>query len=420
MVSPFRVDPGRCPRLPTHRCAFASAALLAFGALVLPAQDESGAPGPGTSAGLAPAGADGGGTAPAGPERRGPTAGDAERSDDEMRRDGAEARAVVPRGTNDDYRPRNRKPRLIKTVPPQYPEQFKGTGLTAEVMVSMMVDRLGRASHIRVEDSPDPAFTDAALEAIGNWEFLPAIKETKVTNFRIENIAVLVSEELGENTYFDYLGGRIALEKVTYSAEPDQPLKRLRGLRAPYPFEMLAEGKPGEVVVEFVVGEEGVAQNFQVIESTHRDFSLAAQAAVGHWLYSPAMTLGITVPATLRYRVSFQPEDFDESARAMAKDLLAGRSAGLVSARQVERQPSVAYQIQPVRPIGAALSAGRQRVTVGIVVTEQGEVRFPHVVAADDPLAGYVALAAVSYWRFRPALRENTPVPVRVVLPLVF
>ena len=331
----------------------------------------------------------------------------------------AKAPSDASRSVDEVFRPRNREPRLVHTEPPQYPSEFAGTGMTAEVMVSVMVDRRGKATHVRVEDSPDKAFTEAALDALANWDFLPAIKNGKVTNAPME-ITVLVAEELGDASYFEYKGGRITLEGTRYAGEYDEPVRRLRGLRPAFPFDMLAERTPGEVLIEFDIAEAGEPHNYTIVESSHPDFTNAVKGAVTHWRYSPAMSIGRNVPVRLRYRISFQPDDFDDEFLKLATDIRDGRPTTLVAARDVDVQPRVTRYLQPMRPTGIELSGRRQRVTVNLVISETGEVQLPRVVSINDPLVEYIALAAVSYWRFTPARRDGRTVPVTVSVPVGF
>jgi TonB family protein len=319
----------------------------------------------------------------------------------------------------ENYRPMNREPRLISGAPPEYPKDFAGSGITAEIMVSMMVDRVGHVSHVRIEDSPDEEFTDAALDALSQWEFLPAIKRGKTTNTPMR-LTMLVREEIGDSAYFDYVGGRIALEGTRYASEYEHPVRRLFGLRPAYPFDLLADGKRGEVVVEFTVDDDGIPHDTKIIESTHRDFTLASEGALAHWRFSPAMQKGRTVPVRMRYRISFQPDEFPEALRQMAKSIKAGTNEGLVAPRLLDRQPKALRSLEPQLPTDVNGMKTRHRAVVNIVVNENGDVVLPRVQSASDALSGYIALAAVSYWKFQPGMKNKTPVAVDWTFPISF
>lgn len=323
-----------------------------------------------------------------------------------------EADAVKP--------PVNRQPILIKSVPPEYPREFVGSGMNAEVVVSLLVDRMGRASHIRVEGSPDPAFTEAALAALGQFEFLPAIRGGRITHAEVQ-LTLELREELGDRALVDYEGGRIELLATSNAVRIDTPIRRLFAPRPAYPIEALVAGKSGEVIIEFVVGEDGVPREPRIVETTYIAFAQAVEGAIGLWRYSPALSGARPVPTGLRYRVSFEADEFSEATRGMAERFLAGDTRDVVSSKAIDRQPRPRSRISPVVPpsrAGETVSAHRAEVV--FMVDTKGAVRLPRVLKASDPVAGYAALAAVGYWTFDPALRKKQPVPVLVTMPFSF
>jgi TonB family protein len=325
-----------------------------------------------------------------------------------------------PADRDENRRAVNRPPRVLKTVASEYPEELRGSGVTGEVLVSLMVDRLGRPSHIRVDQSPDELFTDSALTSLAQWEFLPALRNGRLTNSRVR-VSIAVGEEMGDSTYFRYPGGRIVLEGVTYAGRHEHEIKRVYGLRPVYPFAMLADAKPGEVVLEFSVHSDGRPYDMQVVEATHRDFALAARAAMAHWRYSPALQEGNAVAARLRYRVSFQPDQLRPDVLELARRIQAGTTEeDFVPTKMLDSAPKVLRSMMPVLPEGAVSTEGRNRVTVGIVITPSGEVLLPRIEGNPDPLVGYAAATVVPYWKFSPAYRRGGPVQVDVSLPITF
>lgn len=315
--------------------------------------------------------------------------------------------------------PANRNPILLKSAPAEYPKEFVGSGLDADVVVTLLVDRMGRASHIRVEGSPDPAFTDAALEALAQYEFLPAIKNGRITNANLQ-LTLQVREDLGDRALVDYQGGKIELLTTTTAAPADTPIRRIFGPRPAYPIEMLAAGKSGEVVVEFIVGDDGVPRSPKIKESTYVEFANAVEGAIALWRYSPALAGAQPVTTGLRYRVSFQAAEVPEVTRAMAKRLLAGEHSDFVPVKLLDAQPRVRSQIDPVPPAVPGGDRRTHRAEVAFIVDEKGSVRLPRVIKASDPISGYIALAAVNYWTFQPATRNKQSVPVLVTMPFRF
>ncbi len=320
---------------------------------------------------------------------------------------------------DENRRAANRPPRLLKTQPTAYPDTLRGSGVVGEVMVSLIVDRLGRASHVRVEQSPDELFSASALDALTGWEFLPALKGGRTTNSRVR-VNIVVAEEVGDTTFFDFAGGRISLEGVTYAGAQEHPIRRLFGLRPIFPFELLVDAKPGEVMIEYSVGEDGIPYDVTILEATHPEFALATRAAMGHWRFSPALNNGVAVPARLRYRVSFQPDEVPEDVLALARRLKAGDLTGFTDAKETSRAPRILRSIEPMFAHGEGRKEERDRVYVRAVITENGEVLLPRIEASEDALRGYAAATSLAYWRFSPAQQRGRPVRVDHSTPVIF
>jgi len=71
----------------------------------------------------------------------------------------------------------SRPPQVIHSVTPQYPQGLLLQDFIGKVFVFMIIDKEGNPTTIQIEDSPHPAFTAAALEAVEQWKFNPALKD---------------------------------------------------------------------------------------------------------------------------------------------------------------------------------------------------------------------------------------------------
>ena len=81
--------------------------------------------------------------------------------------------------------------------------------------------------------------------------------------------------------------------------------------------------------------------------------------------------------------------------------------------------PRVVKQVNPrystdrgVRPVGSVL--------IALVVTSKGLPKDPRVVKGIDPELDQSAVDAVKQWRFAPALKNGTPIAVRVSVQIQF
>jgi len=85
------------------------------------------------------------------------------------------------------------KGNLVTKVPPIYPPSAKFTRTSGTVLLQVLIGKDGHIHGLRILQSPDPALTVAALEAVQQWVYQPYLLNgepvdvlTKVTvNFRI-------------------------------------------------------------------------------------------------------------------------------------------------------------------------------------------------------------------------------------------
>jgi TonB family protein len=93
--------------------------------------------------------------------------------------------------------------------------------------------------------------------------------------------------------------------------------------------------------------------------------------------------------------------------------------AGVYSVEAVNVRPVATREIEPDYPpeLGSILTG---KAVVTFTVRTDGKVADASVVEADDVLFGEAAVAAVSKWRFRPAVIKGAPVDCRMTLPFAF
>jgi len=78
-----------------------------------------------------------------------------------------------------DYAVVEIKPQLKKTVTPKYPELARKAGIEGMVYVLAIVGPDGKVRSATVAKSDNPIFNDAAVEAVMQFEFSPAIQQDK-------------------------------------------------------------------------------------------------------------------------------------------------------------------------------------------------------------------------------------------------
>lgn len=76
-----------------------------------------------------------------------------------------------------------------------------------------------------------------------------------------------------------------------------------------YPFEMRRAGVTGEVVVDFIVTDQGDVRNAYAAHSTQREFETAAVQAVSKWKFTPGRRGGRAVNTHMQVPVGFTLTD---------------------------------------------------------------------------------------------------------------
>jgi TonB family protein len=76
-------------------------------------------------------------------------------------------------------------PEAVRQPQPIYPTDAKNRGESGEVVVTFVVDELGRVLNPRVVSSSDPIFEQATIRAIGQWRFAPGTLHGVRVRFRM-------------------------------------------------------------------------------------------------------------------------------------------------------------------------------------------------------------------------------------------
>jgi len=72
------------------------------------------------------------------------------------------------------------KPQLIKQVNPQYPEQARQNNWTGLTIIKIIISKSGKVTQCLIQKSSGYRILDqAAIQAIGQWEFTPGKKNGK-------------------------------------------------------------------------------------------------------------------------------------------------------------------------------------------------------------------------------------------------
>jgi TonB family protein len=157
--------------------------------------------------------------------------------------------------------------------PPAYPESARWAGAEGYVDVSFVVLRDGRVGWTRIQRSePSGFFEAAALEAVRNWRYRPALAGGVATECAIRTrLRFTLSDAVAARVRGAVAGAETA------------------GQPAPvYPEQARIDGLEGYVEVSFHVAPDGRVTRAEVLTAMPRgEFEEAALAAVRGWRLPP-------------------------------------------------------------------------------------------------------------------------------------
>lgn len=325
----------------------------------------------------------------------------------------------------------NKPPKIIKKVDPVYPEKARSAYIEGIVVLKTRTDVFGRVENVSVEKSDDPALDQAAIDAVRQWVYEPAIVygRPKSAEFTVA-VRFMLDEEKGgkaggvEGGVKGGVEGGVAggvaggvkggvvggiqkaeVEKKRQEFEQDAvPVKG--NVRQPtlikrvdpfYPEESRKRGIEGVVILEAKIDERGRVIDVFVLRSIP-DLDQAAIDAVKQWVYEPLVIDGKPRRALFTTTVRFQlgEKDIEKFAE------------GAVKVKDEIKPPQIIKMVQPVYPEEA-----RKAGIEGVVILEArtdiyGRVRDVMVLRS-IPALNRAAIDAVRQWVYEPLVIEGKP-----------
>lgn len=190
----------------------------------------------------------------------------------------------------------SKKPKMIKRVKPVYPAAALEKKIEGVVILEAVTDEYGKVRTARMISSPDPLLTEAALQAVKQWEYEPYIKAGKPTGV-IFTATVTFS-----------------LDPEAKKKKPDNALMRLEDSQTPkiikkvspaYPEAALLYKVEGSVVLEVTIDEQGKVKTARIVSYSSPILNQAALDAVRQWEYEPFIKGGKAKEVTFTVTVTF-------------------------------------------------------------------------------------------------------------------
>jgi TonB family protein len=205
-------------------------------------------------------------------------------------------------------------------------------------------------------------------------------------------------------------------------------------VRPKYPKAALRSGIEGRVELRAVIASDGKSKNLAVL-SGDPEFSQNAIAAIRKWRFHPELRQGLPVETTYRIHVRFNlmlqeansevelesplPESPLTSSPAnprrqdLGLEIHRMSEPGMIAAKQI-------YSPEPEFSEKARIEAQQGNVDIDLVVGADGLPRNLQIACSSAPDLNDNAIAAVKQWKFAPATKDGTPVPVEIVVEVSF
>jgi protein TonB len=162
----------------------------------------------------------------------------------------------------------------------------------------------------------------------------------------------------------------------------------------------------GEVLLELAVGDDGAVTRVVTLRDTP-PFTDLLRAVVASWHFAPATDDGRPLDASVLVAAVFRPP------------VLLGPAPGTPPRAVAEPCAAIPFPAESVVPPFPPTALGDGIVLVEVTVGTDGKVVDSRGVQAPAPFAR-AALDAARQWRFRPACRNDRPVPAAAYLVFGF
>jgi TonB family protein len=74
---------------------------------------------------------------------------------------------------------------VLEQTPPDYPSVARRARLDGKILVALIVNVKGRPEQVQLVEGTNPIFTEAALSAVRDWRFKPALKNGQPVPFQM-------------------------------------------------------------------------------------------------------------------------------------------------------------------------------------------------------------------------------------------
>jgi len=179
--------------------------------------------------------------------------------------------------------------------------------------------------------------------------------------------------------------------------------KLIRATPVVYPIDNGTIGIEGSCTLSLVIGVDGTPSKYRLVHSIGGAFDAAALQSVNQSHFEPGKLHGLHVATWIDVWVPFHA---DRSAS----------TPEMLPLKHVDHTPVVIYAVDASDPEMGIRAKYQGIVMVSVLVTEEGLPASLHVIRPLGMGLDERALKAVSLYRFKPAIKDSKPVPMRITI----
>jgi len=184
-------------------------------------------------------------------------------------------------------------PVAIVHADPVYPEEARQAHISGFVIIEAIIDHTGAVKDIKVVKSLPHGLSEAAVDAVRQWVFKPGTLNGEAVDVVFDFPIIF---KLDKNDSYDgpiRVGGDVMAPVVMKRVDPA------------YTAEARKRGITGIIILEAVIGRDGLAKKVTVLKPLPYGLDQAAVDAVTQWKFKPGTLEGKPVDVIYTLTVSF-------------------------------------------------------------------------------------------------------------------
>jgi TonB family protein len=187
----------------------------------------------------------------------------------------------------------NSNPAPLDTIAPVYPAALTESGKDGVAKLAFTVNEKGLVENPSVVEATEPEFGEAAMEAIKEWRFKPAMVDGKPVSKKVAipfqftaSLEDKLNAQVGRKVY------QPIDAKPVRARDLDERPVVIKRIRAPYPPDLAGTGLDERVAVDVIIGPDGKVYNPEVAKIKRPLFLIPALIGAAGFEYEPPVKDG--------------------------------------------------------------------------------------------------------------------------------